>query len=89
MKLGVNWRHELHDVSPAIVKEFDAMISGLAGWSNEEHKEDGTHGDLTADSTDVAGSHDVGGQASMHGGVAKSGAIRIDLTEDTSEFSPA
>jgi hypothetical protein len=88
MKLGLNWRHELHDANPAIVKELDQMISGLAGWSDVEHNEDGSHKDMTAESVDVSGSHDIGGHANMHAGVAMAGAIRVELTEDVTEFSP-
>jgi len=89
MKLGLNWRHELHETNPAIVKEMDAMISGLAGWSSAEHNEDGSHKDMTAETVDVSGAHDIGGHANMHGGVAMAGALRVDLTEDVAEFSPA
>jgi hypothetical protein len=88
MKVSLNWRHELHGVNPALVKEFDATHSAIAAWTNEEHDEDGKHGDVTALSVDVAGSHDIGGHANMHAGVAMAGAIKVELTEDVVEFSP-
>lgn len=45
MKIGIQWRHQL---SPATLKEMEALIGGLSSWSNEEHNDDGTHENITA-----------------------------------------
>lgn len=50
MNFGFNFRDALMSLSPTLVAELDQLIAAIqAGW-NVQHKQDGTHGDVTAPS---------------------------------------
>ena len=42
-------------IQGAVRAELENFNAGLSGWSQHEHKPDGTHGDVTADSLTLQG----------------------------------
>lgn len=47
---------KFRDLLPqAVVSELDQLVSGVNGWLTQEHKDDGSHADVTADTVTLQG----------------------------------
>lgn len=95
MNIGLNFRHELAAVNPAVLKELEALISSLAAWSAAEHNDEGEHGAVTATSLVVTAPRKdtainvLTGMLKFGGGLAGSRALTPDtLTANVNDWSP-
>jgi hypothetical protein len=95
VNIGINFRHELAGATPAVLKELEALIAGISGWTNTEHNDEGGHGDVTATSLAITAPRrgtalDVAsGMLKFAGGLAGSRALTPDtLTADANDYSP-
>lgn len=52
MAFSLKWRSEL---SGAILREFESLVSSLVSWTTTEHNGDGTHTAITAESLSLQG----------------------------------
>ena len=63
---------------PGIVaQEFQQLCALIQGWGAVQHKDDGTHSNITADSLEVSGDVTIGGDVDIDGGIAVGGNIAL------------
>lgn len=63
-------------------EELESLIIQVNGYLSQEHKSDGSHGDLTADSVDVENDAAVGGNLAVVGNTTVTGNLTVEgLTE--------
>ncbi len=48
--IGLKFSDQVTKISQVLVDEFQQLVAGIRGYLFVEHKDDGTHGDVTADS---------------------------------------
>jgi hypothetical protein len=56
VNLSLMFRSQLQaagEIGVAVIRNLDSLIGNLTVWGQQEHKDDGTHGDVTADSLSV------------------------------------
>ena len=59
--------------------ELELLLAQIQGYLSHEHKGDGSHGDVTADSATVAGAVSAGGAVTATGAVsADDGAVLLE-----------
>ena len=91
MNLGLMFRERLSGVLYVVQEELDQVIAGITGGWGIEHKPDGTHGDVTADSV-TADEATVSG-AWTHGGPWGIGRAAVltptELTSNQNNYNPA
>ena len=80
MRLGNTVRDVLRAIpvgGDALVSLFDRWDTRFDGWSKQQHKNDGTHSDITCDSIDIAGDAIIGGTLTVTGAVAFTGDLSV------------
>jgi hypothetical protein len=83
---GVEGTAQAHSAGAVVEILWTAdNVNDLVDWALEEHNQDGTHSDITADSIDVSGaitgdSIDVSGNAVIDGSLTVGGSLKSNIT---------
>lgn len=56
-------------LTPETRQELEQLCALLQGYLAQQHKDDGSHGDITADSLEVSGNAEIGGDLTVEGDV--------------------